>query len=271
MSVKVSIIISVYNKIRELKLIFAGLHRQTCTDFEVLIADDGSNETFVSDVAKLIAHAPFPVQHIWQEDMGFRKTKILNQAVVQSKSDYLIFIDGDCIPHRKFIEEHYKAAEKKVCLAGRRVNLSEKMSAELTESQVREGFLENRFWQIFIEVLQKKATMIEKAVYLPSSKFRNCLNRKPGRILGCNFSIHKSDLLAINGFDERYVLTGHGEDSDIHFRLKLQGVEIRSFSYGAVQYHLYHRLLPRSEENQAFYEMVFEQQIAITPFGIKKF
>lgn len=270
MAIKVSIIIAVYNKLRELKLVFAALQHQSFRDFEVLLADDGSGEAFVHGVNELVATSFFPVQHIWQEDNGFRKTIILNKAVVSAKSDYLIFIDGDCIPHPKFIEEHLKAAQKGVCLAGRRLNLSEKMSAELTENQVRNGFLEKNLWKIFIEVLQKKASMIEKGVYLPSSPFRNWLNRKDGRILGCNFSIHKSDLLAINGFDERYELPGHGEDSDIDFRLRLIGVVIRSFSYGAVQYHLYHRLLPRHEKNQLFYEQRFAEKIAVTPYGIEK-
>jgi glycosyltransferase involved in cell wall biosynthesis len=270
MAIKVSIIIAVYNKLRELRLIFAALQRQSYTDFEVLLADDGSGEAFVRGVGELVATSPFPVQHVWHEDSGFRKTAILNKAVVRAKSDYLIFIDGDCIPHPKFVEAHYKAAQKGVCLAGRRLNLSEKMSAKLTESQVQAGFLEKNLWKIFVEVLQKKANMIEKGIYLPCSPFRDWLNRKDGRILGCNFSLHKSDLLAINGFDERYELPGHGEDSDIDFRLRLIGVTIRSFSYAAVQYHLYHRLLPRHEENQLFYEQRFAEKIAVTPFGIEK-
>jgi glycosyltransferase involved in cell wall biosynthesis len=270
MAIKVSLIIAVYNKLNELKLVFASLNSQTYTDFEVLLADDGSNKEFVQGVTELAAISAFPVQHIWHEDIGFRKTKILNRAVVLAKSPYLIFIDGDCILHHKFIEEHFKSARRGACLAGRRVNLSAQMTAKLTEDKIKRGFLENNIGSIFIESLQKKANFVEKGIYLPNSFLRNKLNRKKASIVGCNFSLHKIDLLAINGFDERYEAPGHGEDSDIEFRLRLNGIEIVSFSHAAVQYHLYHRLLPRSEKNQNLYDKIFSEQKAITPFGIEK-
>ncbi|MBK6538349.1 MAG: hypothetical protein IPG09_11460 [Ignavibacteria bacterium] len=41
---KTSIVISVYDKSDELKLIFTALSVQSFTDFEVIIAEDGMNE-----------------------------------------------------------------------------------------------------------------------------------------------------------------------------------------------------------------------------------
>ena len=93
----VSIIIPFYNGIDWLEMIFVALGKQTFKDFEVIVADDGSREDVVARLEELMARQPFPVTHLWQEDCGFRKNRMLNKAVVQSRAEYLIFLDGDCI------------------------------------------------------------------------------------------------------------------------------------------------------------------------------
>ena len=119
----VSIIIPFYNGIDWLEMIFVAFGKQTFKDFEVIVADDGSREDVVARLEELMARQPFPVTHLWQEDCGFRKNRMLNKAVVQSRAEYLIFLDGDCIPHRKFVEEHCKARREGFVVAGRRVDL----------------------------------------------------------------------------------------------------------------------------------------------------
>jgi glycosyltransferase involved in cell wall biosynthesis len=143
--IKASLIISFYNNVEYLKLIAASLERQSFRDFEIIIADDGSNQESINKVEKLSAKLPFPLKHVWQEDKRFRKNKILNKAVCASSSDYLIFIDGDCVPHSLFIKEHYDHKKEGNCFTGRRVNLSLKITALLTESSIKNGYLENRF------------------------------------------------------------------------------------------------------------------------------
>ena len=43
------------------------------------------------------------VEHVWQEDLGWRKNRIMNEAVRRSRDESLlififIFSDADCIP-----------------------------------------------------------------------------------------------------------------------------------------------------------------------------
>src|SRR5688572_21265186 len=123
-------------------MILAALERQSFKNFEVVIADDGSKAEVVHEIKEIQTKSPLQIQHIWHEDIGFRKTKILNESIRKSNSDYLIFIDGDCIPHHKFVEEHFANREENFLLAGRRVNLSAKLSAALTADKIKAGFLE---------------------------------------------------------------------------------------------------------------------------------
>lgn len=266
----ISLIISFYNRIDYLKLVFAGLEIQSFKDFEVIIADDGSNELVVNQLKSLIHKASFNVKHLWQEDKGFRKNKILNRAIVESSSDYLVFIDGDCIPHSEFLNEHFKNREQKICLTGRRVNLSRRITEKLNEELVKQKFLEKNLFLLFWDSIFGETVDFEKGIYIKSKKLREFINKKPRGLLGCNFSIHKKDILDVNGFDERYIHPSIGEDSDLQFRLELNGVKIKSLNNIAIQYHLYHKLQERKEINLKLFEEVKKSKIAFTPYGIKK-
>ncbi len=265
-----SVIISVYNRFDFLELVLAGLERQTMWDFEVVIADDGSNDEFVKRLKKITPSLSFPLIHVSHEDKGFRKNKILNKAIEAANSDYLIFMDGDCIPHSKFLDEHSNYRNKYVCLTGRRVNLSEKISDKLTPEMVRAGWLEKNTMKLVKDGLFGKSDYVEKGFYVKNKTLRGILNDKPRGLLGCNFSINKEDLLKINGFDERYEAPSIGEDSDIQYRLELAGMRIKSLNNIAVQYHLYHPLQERLQQNLDLFNKVKAEGKAFTPYGIKK-
>ncbi len=266
----VSIIIAFYNRIDYLNLVFASLERQINDDFEVIIADDGSEEIVKKQVAKLCHSATFSTQYIWQEDIGFRKNRILNRAITAAKSPYLIFIDGDCILHKNFIQEHYQNRRKNVCLTGRRVNLSHKISCRLTPQRVKNGYLETHFFQILFDSIWGKSRYVEKGWYVSNPSIRRLLNKKDRTMLGCNFSLRKTDILDVNGFDERYKLPSIGEDTDIEFRLRLNNTRICTLNNIAIQYHLFHPQQPRSYENVSLYHAVKAAGLSYTLYGINK-
>ncbi len=268
---KVSLIVSFYNKIDILKLVLAGLERQSFKEFEVIIADDGSKEAVVNEIKQIIAISNLNIIHVWHEDFGWRKNIIFNCAIVKAKADYLIFIDGDCIPHKHFIKEHYLERQKNVVLAGRRVNLSKRVSRILKPSFVKSGFLENLFIPLMIvERLLGKGSFIEYALYIKSKQLRKKINNKDRGILGCNFSIHKQDILAINGFDERYLSPYLGEDTDLEYRLRLNGLSVKTVKYLAIQFHIYHERLINTKQNEIIFEDTKKNHYAYTPYGIVK-
>lgn len=268
--IKTSVIAAFYNNINYLKLVLAGFETQTEKDFELIIADDGSKEEVVKEIESISSNYSFRIKHIWHPDRGFRKNKILNQAILASETDYLIFIDSDCVPHSKFVEEHSNEKHENIVLTGRRVNLSKKITGKLTEENIKEGFLESNYLLLVEDALFGKSNYVEKGFYLKNKFLRNTLNKKYRGLLGCNFSLFKKDLLAINGFDERYEAPSIGEDSDIEYRLTLNGVKAKSLNHIAVQYHLYHTLQERLQKNLDLFDEVKKTSIAYTPCGLIK-
>jgi glycosyltransferase involved in cell wall biosynthesis len=265
-----SLIIAFYNRIDYLQMVVAGLERQSFQNFEVIIADDGSSGDTVSQVNELILTSPLKIKHVWHEDNGFQKNKILNQALQCSNSEYLIFIDMDCVPHKEFIREHMENKAEHIFLTGRRVNLSKKFTQKLTPDLIKRGYLETHLFSLMIDGLFGKSKDIEKGFYVKSPLLRKILNRKRRGILGCNFSIHKKDILAINGFDERYKAPSIGEDTDVQFRLELNGVRIKNLKHIAIQYHLFHNLLPRPQANLDLFKEIKKEKKAYTSFGLTR-
>lgn len=267
---KTSVIAAFYNNISYLKLVLAGFERQTEKDFEFVIADDGSKEEVVKEIESISSQYSFRIKHVWHPDKNFRKNKILNQAILTSSFDYLIFIDSDCVPHSKFVEEHLNEMQENFVLTGRRVNLSQKLTNLLTEENVREGFLETNNLRMIEDGMFGKSNYVEKGFYFENKFLRNFLNKKSRGLLGCNFSLYKKDILDINGFDERYEAPSIGEDSDVQFRLELNGVNVKSLNHIAVQYHLYHKLQERLQKNLNLFEEVKKSKLAFTKFGLTK-
>jgi glycosyltransferase involved in cell wall biosynthesis len=268
--VKTSVIAAFYNNIKYLKLVLAGFERQSEKNFELIIADDGSIEEVVKEIESFASNYFFRIKHVWHPDKGFRKNKILNQAIFASESDYLIFIDSDCVPHSKFVEEHLNERQNDFTLTGRRVNLSQKITNLLNEENIKEGFLETNNIRLIEDALFGKSNYVEKGFYFENKFLRNVLNKKSRGLLGCNFSLYKKDIFAINGFDERYEAPSIGEDSDVQFRLELNGIKVKSLNHITVQYHLYHKLQERLQKNLDLFEKIKEARLAITPFGLIK-
>lgn len=235
-----TLIIAIYNKTENLKMVLGACSRQTLNNFEVVIADDGSGDTITEAIEIARKNYSFPVRHVWHEDRGWRKNTILNKAIRSAQSDYLVFMDGDCVPHSRFIEDHWSEREEMRVLCGRRVLMSERWSRQLTLEKIYSRAYERIGLNVLWDGVTGKASNIEEGIRFESQFLRNILHRKVRGIMGCNFSLHKRDIEAINGFDELYGGPGFGEDTDIQFRLGLIGIKCKPLRHKAVQFHIYH-------------------------------
>lgn len=267
---KLTLIIAFYNNINVLKLTLASLEVQTLDHFAVLICDDGSKPEVVHELHALISQIRLPILHLWHQDAGFRKNRMLNWGLLNAPSSYLVFIDQDCILHPEFLKEHFEHRQEKTVLSGRRTDLTPFVSRKLTSEKIKAGFIQKNFWWIFWIILWMKDNNAPKGIYLKTKLLRNLVNRKPRGIVGCHFSVHKQDLLDINGFDTRYEGPGIGEDSDIDYRMSLNGVKIQPFCNIAIQYHFYHKLLVRKNVNHEIFQEVQKEKMHITGYGISQ-
>lgn len=272
MNPKISLIISFYNHTGPLQLILEALRFQTMKEFEVIIADDGSGPEASRFVQSIRDQFPFPVQHIWHEDLGWRKNMIMNKAIMHAQSDYLVFIDGDCIPEKHFIEEHYINRVHGAALSGRRVNMGPRITSGLSISTVRRHRMGWRFKLrlFFYRIFAGEGTHVENAIFIHSSFLRKKLYKENKGILGCNFSIHKIDMLSINGFDERYHSAFVGEDTDVEMRFLNLGGKTISVKHKAIVFHCYHKRMVNDLSNLSIYNESKAAGITFTPYGIVK-
>lgn len=242
---KVSIIIAFYKDLEALDLIFSALRRQTYKNFEVVIAeDDDAPET----KALLAKQTGLDIIHVYHPNIGRTKPVAQNNAISASTGEYLIFIDGDCVPYSTFVDGHVALAEQGKVLSGRRVNLGMKISAKLRKKTLATATLEKYYLALYPALLlDTEASHIEQGIFLNprNTLYRITQNRNTNlNILGCNFSCFKSDMTAINGFDESYGETAVSDDTDLQWRFAAYGMQLKSCKFAAVILHLYHYRSP---------------------------
>ena len=230
---KLTLIIATYNQPDALDKVLAGVSLQVTPPDEILIADDGSSESTQELITSWQGKIPVPVHHLWHPDNGFLKTTILNKAVAGAIGEYLVFLDGDCVPHPLFIADHKALAERGFWIQGRRCFVREPFVPVFQPGKTR----------VWLWALLGRVARPHKSLRLPFALvFRN---QKQRGILGCNMAFWRDDVVTVNGFDESYVGRGMGADSDLGSRLYNLGHR-RKFVYGrALVYHLDHPIMPR--------------------------
>jgi len=270
LGLRLSVIVTTYNNPRALSLVLAGLRRQTERDFELLIADDGSGPETKAVIDEFATGAPFLVRHIWHPDEGFRKCVVLNKAILAATGSYLIFFDGDCVPAPSNVVAHVRAAQRDRYLAGGKVELSQRLTEQLTVEAVECGEFERMsFW--WRDVKRRRRLIIN---WLPGIRilFDRNVKRPPGW-RGENSSTFAEYVHRVGGFDERF--TYGFEDADFGHRLEAAGVIGKSLRYTAPVFHLEHaRPYVHTEEiaaNRALYEANRAARMTTTPYGLARY
>src|SRR5690554_2206643 len=160
---KTSLIISVYKNTRDLKAILDNLQYQSHLLDEIIISEDGNS----SEMKLFLANysIDIPLVHLSQEDTGWQKNKALNNAIMKAKHEYLIFIDGDCVLHTKFIQNHLLLSNTRHILAGKRVKLGPLYSEKLANTNLPE--FQKKIIPGARECLKDNAAFYEEAIYIP--------------------------------------------------------------------------------------------------------
>src|SRR5690606_29235260 len=234
----ISVIISTYNAFDWLEKTLTGYEVQTFTDFEIIIADDGSNEETVQKILDFIMNSPLKITHVWHEDDGFQKTRILNKALLKCKGDYIVMSDGDCIPRRDFIEVHNQYKKQGYFLSGGYFKLPMETSRAISREDIVNQHCFDIAWLKAHGLISEGFKSNKITSRGLKAKLLNTLTPTTASWNGHNSSGWKNDILAINGFDER--MQYGGEDREMGERLINAGIKPMQIRYSAICVHLDH-------------------------------
>jgi glycosyltransferase involved in cell wall biosynthesis len=228
---KTALLVSTYNWPEALQLVLDSIKSQTILPHEILIADDGSTEETKVLIELFSNSVNIPVIHSWQEDKGFRKSKILNKTIAKSNADYIIQIDGDCILHKNFVEDHIKNALTNTYLYGSRVNILPTYVIEVLKNKI-----------INFTFFSKEIKNKTRSIYLPFlSSFFKIHPKISKKFRGCNVSFWRKDFTAINGYNEEFEGWGR-EDSDLVIRMMNLGIQAKRLRYCGILFHIHHKI-----------------------------
>lgn len=254
----VSVIVSTYNQPVILGMILSALNEQDCDHslFEVVVADDGSTDETSSLVTRLKEHLSFCLKHVWHEDLGFRLSAIRNKAVAASSGDYLIFLDGDCIPQKSFVRRHLYLAEPGWFVAGSRVLLSKDFTAKVCKEKIPLQHFSIFDW-MREKILRKNCGRFLPFLSLPTrlpfglSWVRKIQAKKWRGAKSCNLAMWKDDFLSVDGFDESFIGWGY-DDADLVCRLMKRGVLRKKGNFAVTVIHLWHENAARDNEKENY-------------------
>lgn len=267
----ISVIVSTYNSEEWLEKVLWGFHQQSYRDFEVVIADDGSGPRTKDLIGSMADTVFYKILHVWQEDEGFQKSKILNKALKACRAEYVIMTDGDCIPRKDFVEVHQCNKAAGHFISGGYFMLPMNISQIITKEDIEEQNCFNIKW-LEAQGIAKKFKSAKLTAKGHVSKFLNSWTPTNASWNGHNSSGWKVDILRINGFDER--MQYGGQDRELGERLVNSGIKPIQLRYSAICVHLDHKRGYKTEasihKNKFIWKEVKKTRSSWTDYGLIK-
>jgi GT2 family glycosyltransferase len=242
---RTAFVVLTYNRSDALLAVLRGLAPQAGRDDVVVVADDGSGPEHVQALREGLPRFACPVRHVWHEDLGFTAGRARNLGALHAQADYIVFIDGDCIPNPAFAQGHRRLAAQGFFVNGSRVLFSEGLSRRVLAGEVDPMALTPAGW-----LRLRFAGDINKLTHLvrwTGAPLRVERRFRWKGIRSANFGVWYRDLQAVNGFDETFQGWGH-EDADLVLRLHHHGVRRKNGFLATEVFHLWHRENSRAHE-----------------------
>ncbi len=233
-----AVIVTTYNRPDALLATLTALAQQTRLPAEIIVADDGSTTHTADAIARWQKPDHVRVTHVWHEDRGFRAAAIRNRAIAHSSSDYLIFVDGDCVARENFVALHSELADNNRFVAGNRILLSRALTQRILAERIDYS---RSTWPDWIKLrMRGELNRLLPLVRLPNGAWRCHGAKRWEGAKTCNLAVWREDLARVNGFDESFEGWGF-EDSDLVIRLIRAGVRRTDGRFATGVFHLWHR------------------------------
>jgi len=236
-SPRIGVVIPVYERTALLDRTLAGLAAQTVptTGFDVVVADDGSQEDVGAVAAKWERSLAIGV--VRQERSGFGAPRARNLGAAAVSGDVLVFLDSDCIPDPELLEHHvwwHARASNLVGVGSRRAIDSSPFPAD----DIAAGHA---------DLAAAAGGRNASGGFVPDD-WRRLLYRRTRRLLigdsafrsgiSANLSVRRDRFDAAGGFSELFTAWG-GEDTELVWRLWNDGAfvvpEDRAVAYHQTQ------------------------------------
>ena len=243
------LIVTTYNWPEALHLTLASVARQTRPPEEVIVADDGSGPT-TREVIERWRAAGLPLEHVWQEDQGFRLARSRNHAIAAARAEYIVLVDGDMVLHPQFIADHIRCARRDCFIQGARPQLSAATTAQLLHGH-RAATLGP-----FTPGLHRRAYALRSPLL---SRMFSRSKGTLGGVQGCNQSFWRSHAIEVNGYDERFTAWGP-EDREFVARLLHLGLQRYYVRHLAIAFHLHHPSRAPTQPNP--FDRLLEETLA---------
>lgn len=262
-----SLIVSTYNRPDALELCLESVLQQSQLPDEIVVADDGSGEPTRELVRAIQERSAVPVIHVWQPDNGYQLARIRNRAFAAAKGEYLIQIDGDLLLDKNFLLDHLKMSRPGRFVSGSRTMMDAELTAKLLKREINPADIHR-----YPQHLGKKHNALRSGLLRTLSYLVQRNRRNYRYVLGCNMAFWKNDLLKVNGYNESF--TGWGkEDNELAVRLQNAGCRLRFIKFGAVVYHLHHKVADLSAvpANEEKLRQTIVQRVTFVPAGISNY
>jgi cellulose synthase/poly-beta-1,6-N-acetylglucosamine synthase-like glycosyltransferase len=181
---KVSVILAVYNGERTIRETIHSLLAQTCRDFEIIVADDGSTD----ETARVLDSIKDSRLRVLRLDRNLGRSAARNAAVQESRGKYIAMMDADDLsyPRRLEMEADFLDSHPEIALCGSWAHLIEVSGMKLE-------------WRKLCDPVEIKRTMLRSNPFIH-----------------CTAMLRRSVFEEMGGFNETMRAS---EDYDLYLRV----------------------------------------------------
>lgn len=236
-----SVIVNTYKRPDALNVVLAALSEQSDSGFEILVAEDADDDATAEAVKRWAKRFHERIQHVRQNDAGYRRARIVNVAALSARGEYLAFLDGDSVPRVRFVESVRRAASiPGWFLASKRINLDPGFSARVLASE-----LPIWRWSAATWMVRGRSQVRRPGFFISARDRRRPWHPEqpdfepPDNGYGFFCAMSRASFERVNGWDARYVGWGN-DDIDLAVRLRRSGLRCGWAGPESTLLHLWH-------------------------------